>query len=90
MLAGTQTAGVGAQETNTLDTIQMCLRYLDANGARYRHSTHPVAHTDMDAASAALRATHGMAKAVVFLDGRHPFLVIVPAGDTSTLRGFVP
>ncbi len=62
-----------------MTALQACLNYLDVNGVRYTHTTHPVAYTAKEVAAAEFMPAHRVAKTVVFIDGNKPLLVVVPA-----------
>ena len=62
-----------------MTTLQDCLYYLNQNGVRYTHTTHPAAFTARDVAVAEFMPPSRIAKGVVFRGDRGYILVLVPA-----------
>jgi Ala-tRNA(Pro) deacylase len=75
-----------------MTALQACLNYLDVNGVRYTHTTHPVAYTAKQVATAEFMPAHRVAKAVVFCNDNEYLLAVVPADtyvDFEQLRAAV-
>src|SRR4051794_24807588 len=64
-----------------MNTLPACLHYLDANGVRYTHTSHPVAYTAKEVAAAEFMPAHRVAKTVVFQNTDDNYLLVVVAAD---------
>lgn len=65
-----------------MTALQNCLNYLDVNGVRYTHTTHPAAYTAKEVAAAEFMPAHRVAKAVVFRSSDRGYLLVMVPADT--------
>jgi len=62
-----------------MDAVRRLLTLLDQNQVFYRHSTHPIAYTALEVATAEHLPGHMVAKTVVFVSEKGYAMAVLPA-----------